>query len=87
MARSGSVRGQRSNHQEPKQPRAAAAPVDLRERDERGSADGEEGAQMKVEGKREQSRRREDLRRLRTSEWKVMTARKGMQISFFCCCR
>lgn len=37
---------------------------------------------MKIEGKREQSRRREDLRHLRTSEWKVMTARKGMQISF-----
>lgn len=62
MARCSGVKGQGSNHQEPKQPRAAAAPVDPRERDERGSEDGEEGAQMRIEGEKEPSRRREDLR-------------------------
>lgn len=86
MTRCSSVEGQRSNHQEPKEPRAAAAPVDLRQRDERGSADGEEGAQMKIEGKREQRRRREDLRRVCTSKERVTTVHKGMQIGILCCC-
>lgn len=60
MARCSGVKGQGSNHQEPKQPRAAAAPVDPRERDERGSEDGEEGAQMRIEGEKgaEQEERR-----------------------------
>lgn len=62
--------GQGSNHQEPKQPRAAAAPFDLRELDERGSEDGEEGAQMKTEGKRQRRGRRGDLWRICTSQWK-----------------
>lgn len=70
VARCSSVRGQGSNHQEPKQPRAAAAPFDLRELDERGSEDGEEGAQMKTEGKRQRRGRRGDLWRICTSQWK-----------------